>query len=513
MPNLPWEILFAVLGVLVPVAAAMYEFVFVGRKRLGYRVQMDTTATDEVHSEYAGALQQLRQGQNGEPLVSPSFVLLRIENNGATHIDPSDYAVLDDDKVGIRVRFPGRRVAGMVVTELSDDFLRPAFAEGLGLSTTYDVIELPKVPLNHSAHYKVLATLERVPEDANGHRERTEDPKVIGGIKGGVGRGGIQETKSRTGASWRTIALVCFLVAVVLAQVTVSLTDDTAPLDCAKGKLTLVGSTAFQPALREAADSYAKTCPEAGFAFETRGSTDGLRRLEQDAKGSSHGKPDLLAFSDGAKDDGYPQLLPRPIAFSPFTLVINKEAGVQDLSLDQVRQLYAGNMTNWSELDGNNQPIRLLSRNPDSGTRLAFQKRVLGGNREPGTNSDDCEKVDPGAPPGVIRCERASTRDVLNAVANTPGALGYSEVGAAAGRQDLLLVRIDGQKATLEGADHGAYPFWETEYAYTYGEPRANSLVASFLRYLTNEVGKDIVRSHGHRPCAELEKPVLCRPS
>ncbi|MFE9094114.1 hypothetical protein [Streptomyces sp. NPDC007264] len=70
-----------------------------------------------------------------------------------------------------------------------------------------------------------------------------------------------------------------------------------------------------------------------------------------------------------------------------------------------------------------------------------------------------------------------------------------------------------GYPATLAGADEGAYPYWQTEYAYTYGEPPADSLAAGFLRYLANEVGKDIVRAHGDRPCAELAKPLLCRPS
>jgi phosphate transport system substrate-binding protein len=101
---------------------------------------------------------------------------------------------------------------------------------------------------------------------------------------------------------------------------------------------------------------------------------------------------------------------------------------------------------------------------------------------------------------------------LLDAVANTSGAIGYSELGAALDRRDLLTVRIDGQPASLEGADHRAYPFWQTEYAYDYGELKADSLAASFLRYLTNQVGADIIRSHGDRPCAELQNPVLCHP-
>lgn len=109
MGNFPWGVALVVFGVVVPAIAFLYEFVFVGRKRLGYRVQVDTTATGEVPSQYAGALQQLQQ-ENGTRLVDPSFVLLRIENNGTTFIDTSDYAVLDDDRVGIRVGFPGRQV-------------------------------------------------------------------------------------------------------------------------------------------------------------------------------------------------------------------------------------------------------------------------------------------------------------------------------------------------------------------------------------------------------------------
>jgi phosphate transport system substrate-binding protein len=482
---------------------ALYEFVLKGRKRLGYRVQMDTTATDVVPSPYAGALQQLQE--NGTRLSDPTLALLRIENNGATNIDTHDYAVLDDDRVGIRVSFPGRRVAGMVITELSEEFLRPAFAAGSGLGVRDGVIELPKVPLNRGAHYKVLAALERA-LDATGKPGHFDDPEVVGGIKGGIGGGRIQETRSRTGASWRMFALVGFLVAVIVGQLGIQIaTRKRAPLDCATGTVTVAGSTAFEPIVREAAGQYANTCPGAGFTFAMSGSGEGLRAV--------NGKPHAIAFSDGEKPDGYPELLPRSIAFFLFTLVVNRDAGVQDLTVDQIRRLYRGEITNWKQIGGADAPVRLVSRNPGSGTRTTFQRRVLAGVREPGSNSDDCTRLDPGAPAGVVRCARDSTTDVIDTVAQTRGAIGYAEVGAAEKRDDVLLVRIGGHAATLADADHGVYPFWETEYAYTFGAPAADSLAASFLRYLTNEVGQDVIRSHGNRPCAELQNPALCRPT
>jgi hypothetical protein len=77
-----WSVALATLGVVVPGIAALYEFVVKGRKRLGYRVQMDTTATDVGKSPDAGALEQLQK--DGQLLADPTPVLLRIENNGAT---------------------------------------------------------------------------------------------------------------------------------------------------------------------------------------------------------------------------------------------------------------------------------------------------------------------------------------------------------------------------------------------------------------------------------------------
>ncbi|MEV6492262.1 substrate-binding domain-containing protein [Actinoplanes sp. NPDC051633] len=494
----------AMLGVVVPVIAALYEFVFKGLKRLGYRVQMDTTATDVVHTNYAGALEQMQQ--DGRPLADPTLVLLRIENNGLTNVDTSDYATRDHDPVGIRVRFPGRKVAGMVITELSHDFLHSSFREGPGLSVQDGMVELPKAPLNRGQHYKVLAVLEKGPDHV-GKPGVYEDPEVIGGIKGGVGGGRINETQSRTGTRKSVIALIAFLMVLSVGQLVVFLRSNTsAPLDCAGGRLTLVGSTAAEPVLREAADTYAKTCSGARFTLDLNGSGDGIRTLHQSPS------PDTVAFSDGPKPGGNPSLVARPLALFLFTVVVNPRAGVNDLDRSEIRDIYAGKYSNWKEIGGKDVPIRLISRNPQSGTRITFQKQVLDGVREAGTNSDDCLALAAGTRPGVVRCERRSTTDVLRSVADTPGGLGYSELGAAGRRPDVTKVSIGGHKATAESADSGAYPFWETEFAYTSGDPAATSLAASFLRYLTNQVGADILRTHGNRPCYELQNPALCRP-
>ncbi|MBW4721259.1 PstS family phosphate ABC transporter substrate-binding protein [Saccharothrix obliqua] len=517
MEEFPWDVLIGCVALAVALFAFLWEFVFIGRKSLGYRWQMDTTTSGLVTPDDAQVSLLTTRGGNGGQVNDPSIALLRIENTGMSNITPSDYAGMpsdeeEDRETALRVEFPGRRVVGLVVTEISQPHITTMVTRQAGLRIAnrrngedhVGVIELPAVPLNRRDHYKLLIALER----GAGAPPRFPPPLVVGGIQGGR----MRQTRNRIGPSWKSTALAATLSLALATLVVISLNrEDPAPLDCARGDLTVVGSTAFQRVVEQSAAMYRKTCPEARIQVEAAGSGAGLRRLDEQGR-QGRGSA-LVAFSDGPKPDGFPGLLPRPTAFSLFSLVIHPDAGVQDLSTDQIRRLYEGGIANWNEVGGADVPVVVISREPGSGTRTAFQRRVLGGEREPATNSDDCRTLDPGGRPGAVRCERATTEEVLNTVAHTRGAIGYSEAKAAAERADLRLVRIDGHPATLDGADRGAYPFWETEYAYTYGEPPADSVAASFLRYLTNEVGKDIIRTSGNRPCAELENPQRCAPA
>ncbi|WP_436521460.1 PstS family phosphate ABC transporter substrate-binding protein [Actinoplanes sp. HUAS TT8] len=492
----------------MPSVAAFYEFVLKGRKRLGYRVQMDTTTTNvaETDAELPGALLELQN--HGVPLKHASLVLLRVENNGFTYIDTHDYVALDDDRVGVRFFFPNRTVVGTVITELSNDSLRANFRD---LRTSFrhetdkhpagGVIELPRVPMNRSAHYKVLAALERVP----GITGEPGPPILEGDIKDGR----IAETQSRIGTPKRIIALVSFLSVLVVAQLVVFLRSNSgAPLDCTTGHLTVYGSTAFKPIVEEAADAYGDLCPGASFDFAMEGSGEGVSTLDDRGRAGTAGE--VLAFSDGRKADGMPALIGRPISFFLFALVANPDAGVRDLSLAQIKDIYAGKVTNWNQVGGADRPIRLITRHRGSGTRAAFKARVLGDVTEAPPTVDVCPR---GADAKAFICEVGDTEKVLDTVASTAGALGYSEAGAASGEKGVITVRIDDQPPTVKEADAHLYPFWETEYAYTIGEPAARSLGASFLRFLTTQVGSDILRSRGLRPCPELANPARCQPA
>ena len=530
----------AIVSVAIPVLAFFWEFVVIRRKRLGYRLQMDTLATDTAHAPSADVLARMRD--DGHELVEPSFVLVRIENAGWREIVPGDYLTPPDDKTGIRVLFRDRRVVGMAVTELSQPTLRHFFVttrdgrtqetDGFGKDWEEDtgtgVIRLPKVTLNPGAHYKVLAVLER--RGGSAPHAPFPEPEFQAAMTGDLdhsfawvrwlARLKLAHTESHTFASRPALGGIALLAAAVLVQASLTLffPGRPAPLDCVGGTLRLSGSTAFAPAVTAAAKEYTRLCSAKGADIPVddgtfRGSGVGLTTLEKaghDAGISGDdGLGDHITFTDGPAGDGHAQDLPRPVVYSLFTLVVNKDAHVNNLTLRQIRDIYARKITDWSVVGGAKLPIHLVNRYSDSGTRGALEQRVLAGKPVPASGTGDCASLVPTGP-GV--CEVDSTDTMLDTVARQSGALGYSEA-AGVTSADLVKLDIDGMPPSLEGVEHGTYPYWQTEYAYTFGEPPAGSIAAAFLRYLTDQGGKDILREYGNRPCSETRYPLVCRPT
>ncbi|MVU76545.1 phosphate-binding protein [Nocardia sp. ET3-3] len=510
MNGFPLDIVLAIIGIAVPIVAFVWEFVLVGRKRLGYRVQMDTPVTGEIESVFPGVLPQLRPdgGATAPDLQDLSVVLVRIENSGITDVDSADYASPESDPVGLHIHFPHRRVIGMAVTELSDDALGDSLKPGTGIGSREDtqhrvgIIDLPKVPMDRGDHYKILAILQRTA----GAGEYPE-PVVRAKLKGGR----VSETRSRVGVSPKLLALIGFLVAVIAAQFVFNLDDNPASgeaADCVSGTLTLVGSTAFEPAVRDAAAEYGKHCAKARFTFEFDSSDRGLSREDEEGKNN----PGLLAISDGPKGVGYPSLVPRTLAMSTFTMIVNPAVGVHDLTVQQIRDVYAGRVDNWQLLGGPDLPVRVVNRALGSGTREAFRAHVLGDGQPPSPAVTSCRGIAATNPPGVSFCEVPVTNDMLKTIADLPGSIGYSEYSDAARASGVETVTIEGHTPDRDQVLGHTYPFWSVEYAYSNGELPADSLAAAFLRFLTGGTGKDVLRAHGNTPCGELPNPTSCTP-
>ncbi|WP_024802678.1 substrate-binding domain-containing protein [Nocardia sp. BMG51109] len=507
MDNYLVQIGLPLVAVAVSLIAFLWEFVVIRRKQLGYRVQMDTPVTGEIESAYPGVLTRIRPDESGPgaELKDLSVVLVRIENDGVTDIDTADY-LMPDGPVGLHLHFPQRRVIGMAVTELSDATLGEHLEPGRGIDAREDaghrvgIIDLPKVPMNRRDHYKIFAILQRISGD---------DPAPEPVLQGRLRNGRVNKTESRTGLSRTVLAFMTFLVVVIVVQFTLSLFDDGPPApDCVSGTLTLVGSSAFEPVIRETAAAYRKDCPAANFAFNFESSERGLKDVYE--KGA--GNPGLIAITDGPATVGYSDLVSRPLAMSVFAVIVHPALNIHDLGQDRIRALYRGEVANWNQIGGPDQPVRVINRPVGSGTRETFQQRLLDGNPVSVVPKYSCRTIQVTDPAELAACEEPLTRDVLKSVADIPGAIGYVAYSEAAHAAGTEIVTIDGHRPNRDEAVAGDYAFWGVEYAHSKGELPYDSLAAAFLRYLTDRAGKDIVRTHGAMPCSEVAQPGACSP-
>jgi len=142
--------------------------------------------------------------------------------------------------------------------------------------------------------------------------------------------------------------------------------------------------------------------------------------------------------------------------------------GVTNLTTDQATKIWTGQITNWKDVGGNDQPIVLILRPASSGTRATFKKIVLGGADEANTGTTLTED---------------SNGAVTTAVQQTPGStsvIGFSYY--AANKAGLVGLQLDGVDATVANMTNGSYKLQAFGHMYSKGQP--TGLTAAFLDYM-----------------------------
>lgn len=493
----------ALVGIVASVAMVWYERRVPRSKRIGFRVQMDNPIGRNGQPGRANT--RLGLFLDAPEMSDATLVLLRIENDGSVGIDRDDYT--SPERHGLTAVFTDRTVKGVTVTEHGTNNLMAHFTPEGGFGYDGHTLRIPRVPLNRGEHYKLLVLLS--------------DGDVGAPIRlyGGIREGEVHPNRSATpddvpplfSRAARLITVMLTACVITLAAIVVARDDTPPPVECAKGSLTLTGSTAFAPVLRDVAARYERDCSGAKVTVDAHGSTAGLRDLMTQG-GTRKGSPSVIAFSDGPKPaSGMDALAENRVALSVFAVVVNDQVGLKNLSTDSVRRIYKGEVTNWNQLGGPDLPVRMVSRDANSGTRLVFQRRVLG-QGEPANTSVDCAHKEEYEKGDFIRCELDSTQQVLATVAATPGAIGYSELNLAEHAKGLHPVDLDGDPPATADIEKGtsAYPYREIEYAYTYNSPAEGSIAENFLTYLIRGKGQTTIGSYGHIPCWSPQGLQLC---
>ena len=243
-----------------------------------------------------------------------------------------------------------------------------------------------------------------------------------------------------------------------------------AAADELSGTITAAGSSALKPLADDAAEYFNELHPDVSITIDAGGSGQGLQQV---ADGTVDiGNSDVTAEEklDASMAEGLVEHQVCVITMAPIVNPAVAEAGVTDLTKDQLISIFTGETTNWSEVGGPDEDIVLITRPESSGTRATFEKYALDGNKEASNTSMETDDS------GVL----------LQNVRDTKGAIGYVALSYLTGEDTgVSTVAIDGVEPTLENTYNGTYPVWTYEHMYTNGEP--NEVVQAFLDYIMSD--------------------------
>jgi len=246
------------------------------------------------------------------------------------------------------------------------------------------------------------------------------------------------------------------------------------------GNITVVGSTAMQPLAEQAAAQFMAKNPNVRIVVQGGGSGTGLTQVSQGA--ADIGNSDIFAEEKSGIDAA--QLTDHQICVVGMAAVVNPAITIDNLTRQQLVDIFTGKTTNWKSVGGPDQKIVLVNRPKASGTRATFKKYALGGAEE------------------AAGIEEDSSGTVRKIIKETPGAIGYLALSYLDG--SVKAVNLDGVAPTKENIVTGKYPVWAYMHSYTKGKP--DGAVDAFLRYMmSDDVQRTIVPQLGYIPETEMK--------
>ena len=276
-----------------------------------------------------------------------------------------------------------------------------------------------------------------------------------------------------------TVALAATLVLAGCGSKSASSSSKSSSAPIKQSKILAVGSTALQPLVEQAAKQYQTDNPKAEITVQGGGSGAGLSQV---AAGSvTIGNSDIFAQekSDLKADD----LVDHQVAVVAIAPVVNKDAGVKNISTQQLVDIFQGKITNWKEVGGKDQAIVLINRAQGSGTRATFEQFGIKTNKVKTSQEQD------------------SSGTVYQMVSTTPGAISYLAFSAIKdGVQKLALNHV---QPTDKNVTTNTWKIWAYEHMYTKGKPNAST--AAFINYIQSKnVQKTLVPKLGYIPVTQM---------
>lgn len=250
------------------------------------------------------------------------------------------------------------------------------------------------------------------------------------------------------------------------------------------GEVTYDGASSFQALVEAAAEKFMDKYPDVIISGSGNGSGKGLTAV---AAGTvTVGNSDVFAETKLEKDD-VKNLVDHEVAVVGMGPVVSKNVKVDDLSLEQLKGIFSGTITNWKEVGGDDATIVVLNRKAGSGTRATFEAAVFGSEANEFKGDAELDK----------------SGDVQTQLSSTDNAISYLDFSHYDDSK-FNAVKVEGVEPKSENVFDNKFPIWAAEHMYCAKD--ADEATIAFLDFmLSDDVQKELVEQQGFIPVSEMK--------
>lgn len=240
------------------------------------------------------------------------------------------------------------------------------------------------------------------------------------------------------------------------------------------GTVATDGSTSMEKVIGALGEAFEGENDGVTFTYNPTGSGTGITAVAE-------GRCDIGLSSRALKDEEVQKgLIGTILAYDGIAVIVNPENPIVDLDVETIAKIYTGEITNWSEVGGNDGEIVLIGREANSGTRDGFESI---------TGTEDVCKY---------RQELTSTGDVITTVANNPNAIGYASVASV--KDTVKAISVNGVAPTDETIKDGTYQIQRPFVLVTKTDGKLSETAQEFYDFCFSEDAKSIIESAGVVP-------------
>ena len=274
----------------------------------------------------------------------------------------------------------------------------------------------------------------------------------------------------------KTIALIltALLTLSLVACGSEGKTDDTKTDDqpaALTGTVSTDGSTSMEKVIGALSESFMASNNGVTVNYNPTGSGSGITAVQE-------GTCDIGLSSRALKDEEKSAGLKETVlAYDGIAIIVHPDNPVSDLSIEQIAQLYTGEITNWKDVGGNDAQVVLIGREAASGTRDGFES-ITG-------TKDKCQ----------YRQELTSTGDVITAVSQNPDAIGYASLASI--KDNVKALNVDGVTPSEDTVKDGSYKVQRPFVLVTMEGKALSDVAQAFFDYATSADAVGIIAKAG----------------